>query len=124
MRRVVGLGRESCVLVAERRGALPTEATSPTTHDSRFTTAKGSMADTSQRRRFLQCPRCGAENLPTSKFCAQCGMNLRGEVQAPAATSMAPKGGAVLPYMPGQRGPGRTAQLALVFFAFVLLACL
>ena len=77
------------------------------------------MADTSQRRRFLQCPRCGAENLPTSKFCAQCGMNLRGEVQAPAATTMASKAGAVLPYSPGQRGPGRTAQLAVIFFAFV-----
>jgi uncharacterized membrane protein YvbJ len=82
------------------------------------------MADTSQRRRFLQCPRCGAENLPTSKFCAQCGMNLRGEVQAPAATTLAPKAGAVMPYSPGQRGPGRTAQLAAIFLAFVLLACL
>lgn len=82
------------------------------------------MADTSQRRRILQCPRCGAENLPINKFCAQCGMNLRGEVQAPAATTMAPKSGTMLPYSPGSRGPGRVAVLVIAFLAFVLLACL
>ncbi len=85
---------------------------------------RGDMADTSQRRRFLQCPRCGAENLPINKFCAQCGMNLRGETQAAAATSMAPKGGAVMPYSPGAAGPGRTARFALAFAILVTIACL
>ncbi len=47
------------------------------------------MADTSQRRRFLMCPRCGAENLPTSRFCSQCGANLReGEQQAAMASAI------------------------------------
>ncbi len=81
------------------------------------------MVDTTQRRRFLQCPRCGAENLPTSKFCAQCGMNLRGEVQAASATSMAPKGGTIMPYSPGMQGPGRTAFVAAAFLALLTLAC-
>ena len=81
------------------------------------------MADTAQRRRFLQCPRCGAENLPINKFCAQCGMNLRGETQAAVATSMIPKGGTVMPYSPGTQGPGRTARLAVIFGFLVLLAC-
>jgi uncharacterized membrane protein YvbJ len=82
------------------------------------------MADTTQRRRFLQCPRCGAENLPTNKFCAQCGQNLRGETPAAAATSMAPKAGTILPYSPGAQGPGRTARITFVFLFFVTIACL
>ena len=81
------------------------------------------MVDTSQRRRFLQCPRCGAENLPINKFCAQCGMNLRGETQAAAASSMIPKGGTVMPYSPGAQGPGRTARLALIFAFLIMIAC-
>ena len=83
------------------------------------------MADTSQRRRFLLCPRCGAENLPNNRFCSQCGANLReGEVQGALATATAPKRGTVLPYSPGMNGPGPTARLALVGVAFLLLACL
>jgi uncharacterized membrane protein YvbJ len=83
------------------------------------------MADTSQRRRFLLCPRCGAENLPTSRFCSQCGANLReGEQQAAMATATAPKGGTMLPYSPGMSGPGPTARLALVGVALLLIACL
>jgi uncharacterized membrane protein YvbJ len=83
------------------------------------------MADTSQRRRFLLCPRCGAENLPTSRFCSQCGANLRdGERQAAMATATAPKGGTMLPYSPGISGPGPTARLAFVGIALLLIACL
>ncbi len=83
------------------------------------------MADTSQRRRFLMCPRCGAENLPTSRFCSQCGANLReGEQQAAMASATLPKGGTMMPYSPGMSGPGPTARLALVGAAFLLLACL
>jgi uncharacterized membrane protein YvbJ len=83
------------------------------------------MADTSQRRRFLLCPRCGAENLPNSRFCSNCGANLReGEQQAAMATATAPKGGTMLPYSPGMSGPGPTARLALVGIAFLLIACL
>lgn len=81
------------------------------------------MADTSQRRRFLQCPRCGAENLPTNKFCGQCGANLRGESQAAMATPLAPKGGAVLPYTPGAQGPGTGARLAIAGIILVALIC-
>ena len=82
------------------------------------------MADTSQRRRFLQCPRCGAENLPTNRFCAQCGMNLRGETQGAVATPMAPKSGTMLPYSPGMQGPGPTARIAFVGIAFLIVVCL
>ena len=81
------------------------------------------MADTSQRRRFLQCPRCGAENLPTNKFCGQCGANLRGESQAAMATSLAPKSGTILPYTPGAQGPGRGARLAVVALVLVTIFC-
>ena len=81
------------------------------------------MVDTSQRRRFLQCPRCGAENLPTNKFCGQCGANLRGETPAAAATTMAPKAGTLLPYTPGAQGPGRGARLALVALVLITLFC-
>ncbi len=83
------------------------------------------MADTSQRRRFLVCPRCGAENLPNSRFCSQCGANLReGEQQGAMASPTLPKGGTMLPYSPGMKGPGTTARLALVGAAFLLIACL
>lgn len=81
------------------------------------------MADTSQRRRFLQCPRCGAENLPLNKFCGQCGAPLRGENPAIAATAMPPKAGTLLPYSPGLHGPGPVARLAVVFLLVVLLTC-
>ncbi len=81
------------------------------------------MADTSPRRRILQCPRCGAENLPTNRFCAQCGANLRGETPAAAATTMTPKAGTVMPYSPGAQGPGRVAWLVIIFTIFVLIAC-
>lgn len=83
------------------------------------------MADTSQRRRFLLCPRCGAENLPNNRFCSNCGANLReGEQQAAMATATAPKGGTMLPYSPGMSGPGPTARLAFVGIAILLIACL
>ena len=83
------------------------------------------MADTSQRRRFLLCPRCGAENLPDNRFCSQCGANLRdGEVQGAMASATAPKRGTVLPYSPGMNGPGPTARLAIVGVALLLFACL
>lgn len=83
------------------------------------------MADTSQRRRFLLCPRCGAENLPTSRFCSQCGASLReGEQQGAMASATLPKGGTMLPYSPGISGPGPTARLALVGIAILLVACL
>ena len=79
------------------------------------------MADTSQRRRFLQCPRCGAENLPLNKFCGQCGANLRGETQgAMMSGSLPPKVGTVLPYSPGVQGPGRVAVLAVIALCFRL----
>jgi len=77
------------------------------------------MADTSQRRRFLQCPRCGAENLPTNRFCGQCGANLRGETPAAAGTALPPRSGALMPYVPGARGPSRRA---LAFMLGGLLA--
>ena len=80
------------------------------------------MADTSQRRRFLQCPRCGAENLPTNKFCGQCGANLRGDAPAPAGTTLPSKGGAVLPYSPGARGPGKAARLMIGAVLLLILA--
>lgn len=83
------------------------------------------MADTSQRRRFLMCPRCGAENLPTSRFCSQCGANLReGEQQAAMASATLPKSGTMLPYSPGMSGPGPTARLTLVGIALLLIVCL
>ncbi len=82
------------------------------------------MADTSARRRFLICPRCGAENLPINKFCGQCGANLRGESPAAAATVPAPKSGAILPYTPGAQGPGRGARLALLGLVLATLACI
>lgn len=81
------------------------------------------MADTSQRRRFLQCPRCGAENLPLNKFCGQCGANLRGESQAAMATSLAPKSGAPMPYIPGAQGPGAVARLTLAGLILAALIC-
>lgn len=81
------------------------------------------MADTSQRRRFLLCPRCGAENLPINKFCGQCGANLRGETQAAMATTMAPKGGALLPYTPGAQWPSRAARLTIVALVALTLFC-
>lgn len=82
------------------------------------------MADTSQRRRFLQCPRCGAENLPLNKFCGQCGATLRGETQAAVATPLAPKSGTLIPYMPGAQGPGPIARLALGGAVLLLFFCL
>ena len=85
---------------------------------------QGGMTDTSQRRRFLQCPRCGAENLPTNRFCGQCGAELRGETPGALATSLAPKGGAVLPYSPGLKGPGPLARLALVGAVLLIVFCL
>lgn len=81
------------------------------------------MADTSQRRRFLQCPRCGAENLPLNKFCGQCGANLRGESPTAAATASPPKTGALLPYSPGLRGPGKGARLLIGALIAIVLAC-
>jgi hypothetical protein len=82
------------------------------------------MADTTQRRRFLQCPRCGAENLPTNRFCGQCGADLRGETPGAVATPLAPKGGVVLPYTPGLKGPGPLARLALVGAVLLIVFCL
>lgn len=82
------------------------------------------MADTSARRRFLQCPRCGAENLPTSKFCANCGFNLRGDKEAPVAASLPSRSGTLLPYSPGQSGPGPVARLSLIGIALILVVCL
>ena len=82
------------------------------------------MADTSQRRRFLQCPRCGAENLPLNKFCGQCGANLRGETQgALMSAPLPPKAGTVLPYSPGVQGPGRAAVLAVIALILTTLFC-
>lgn len=82
---------------------------------------KESMADTSQRRRFLQCPKCGAENLPLNKYCGQCGAPLRdGGV---AQTALPSKAGSLLPYSPGLRGPGTGARLALAGTLILLLAC-
>ena len=72
------------------------------------------MADTSQRRRFLQCPRCGAENLPTNRFCGQCGANLRGETPAAAGTALPPRSGALTPYVPCTRGPSREALALMI----------
>src|SRR4051794_41075036 len=82
------------------------------------------MADTTQRRRFLQCPRCGAENLPANKFCAQCGMNLRGETQGAVATPLAPKSGTILPYSPGTQGPGTTARVVFAGLFLTVVVCI
>lgn len=82
------------------------------------------MADTSARRRFLICPRCGAENLPLNKFCGQCGANLRGESPAAAAAPLPSKAGTILPYTPGAQGPGQGARLALIGLVVVTLACI
>ena len=84
------------------------------------------MADTSQRRRFLQCPRCGAENLPTNRFCGQCGANLRGESPAASGTALPPRSGALMPYVPGARGPSRRALTFMLggLLAFILACAL
>lgn len=81
------------------------------------------MADTSQRRRFLQCPKCGAENLPDHKFCGQCGAPLRGSVAGAVQAPLPSKAGSLLPYSPGLRGPGAGARLALGGIVLLLLAC-
>jgi hypothetical protein len=93
---------------------------------ARVAGGSGAMADTSQRRRYLECPRCGAENLPTSKFCSQCGASLRGDAPAPpsASAGLPPlRTSGMLPYMPGAHGPGPLMRVALVFLVIVLIAC-
>lgn len=84
---------------------------------------KKSMADTSQRRRFLQCPKCGAENLPLNKFCGQCGASLRDGASGALQSALPSKAGSLLPYSPGLRGPGTGARLALAGAVVLLLAC-
>ena len=37
------------------------------------------MDSTEPRHDRLTCPHCGHENLPGAAFCAQCGMNVRGD---------------------------------------------
>lgn len=81
------------------------------------------MADTSQRRRFLQCPKCGAENLPLNKFCGQCGAPLRGGVSGAMQSALPSKVGTLLPYSPGLRGPGRGARIAVAAIAVLLVVC-